>query len=235
MKTLLSIARRVAFGGNKIAAAVSVQVHDLILPFMPAIYLWEYKFGYWAMHGHLPQRISFRTLLRSANTSIGRCFSPSAVRCSSAPVIIGLPSAAIVYFVCRGLVTEPSGEAAAQNRSARKFPSATARELHHLKVVATGCVFEEGGGVTFKLMKSFSVIASCLLLCSCADMVVTRTLHFRTRRSRTEVDAKDFGSKESVRYATNCGVGAANPSAIYIRPFCIDGAVFAGTMRRFRR
>src|SRR5204863_1061069 len=30
------------------------------------------------------------------------------------------------------------------------------------------------------------------------------------------------------RYETNCGVGAANPSAIYIRPFCIDSAIFRG-------
>jgi Domain of unknown function (DUF4410) len=27
---------------------------------------------------------------------------------------------------------------------------------------------------------------------------------------------------------TNCGVGASNPRAIYIRPFCIDTAVFQG-------
>jgi Domain of unknown function (DUF4410) len=27
---------------------------------------------------------------------------------------------------------------------------------------------------------------------------------------------------------TNCGVGAYGPKAIYIRPFCIDGAVFTG-------
>jgi hypothetical protein len=27
---------------------------------------------------------------------------------------------------------------------------------------------------------------------------------------------------------TNCGVGASDPSAIYIRPFCIDTAVFEG-------
>jgi hypothetical protein len=27
---------------------------------------------------------------------------------------------------------------------------------------------------------------------------------------------------------TNCGVGASGPSAIYIRPFCIDTAVFKG-------
>ena len=50
----------------------------------------------------------------------------------------------------------------------------------------------------------------------------------RRGRVRAAVDAKDFDPKESVRYETNCGLGAANPSAIYIRPFCIDGAIFRG-------
>jgi len=39
-------------------------------------------------------------------------------------------------------------------------------------------------------------------------------------------DAKDVGS--GVYMTTNCGVGASNPSAIYVRPFCIDNAVFEG-------
>lgn len=58
-------------------------------------------------------------------------------------------------------------------------------------------------------------------------MVVTKT-YTSASASRTEVDGKDFGSKETVRYETNCGVGAANPAAIYIRPFCIDRAIFTG-------
>lgn len=78
-------------------------------------------------------------------------------------------------------------------------------------------------------MKSFLVLASCLLLVSCADMVVTKTyVSSSTNRSRTEVDGKDFGSQDTVRYETDCGVGAANPAAIYIRPFCIGGAIFSG-------
>ncbi|HEX4665981.1 MAG TPA: DUF4410 domain-containing protein [Chthoniobacterales bacterium] len=78
-------------------------------------------------------------------------------------------------------------------------------------------------------MKSFTVIVSSLLLCSCADMVVTKTyVSNSATTTRTEVDAKDVGSTETVRYQTNCGVGEANPSAIYIRPFCIDRAIIAG-------
>ena len=45
----------------------------------------------------------------------------------------------------------------------------------------------------------------------------------------TSVDPKDFGSVDGVRMITNnCGVGAAPPRAIYIRPFCIDNASFIG-------
>lgn len=75
-------------------------------------------------------------------------------------------------------------------------------------------------------MKQLIVIASSLLLCSCADMVVTRTyVTGSTSQVGAEVDAKDVGS---VRYQINCGVGEANPSAIYIRPFCIDEATITG-------
>ncbi|MEO5718916.1 MAG: DUF4410 domain-containing protein, partial [Chthoniobacterales bacterium] len=77
-------------------------------------------------------------------------------------------------------------------------------------------------------MKFFTVIATTsLLLSSCADMVVTKTYNSSTASS-TEVDAKDVGSKEMVRYETNCGVGAINPEAIDIRPFCIDRALVRG-------
>lgn len=102
LKTLLSIGVAWLLGSNKIAAAVSVQLHDLLLPFMPAIYLWEYKLGYWSIHGKLPHRVAFRhlavldyvhwkTLLLVGPTFVGS-------------LIVGLPSAVVVYFVCRALV-----------------------------------------------------------------------------------------------------------------------------------
>src|SRR5213082_3900404 len=77
-------------------------------------------------------------------------------------------------------------------------------------------------------MKPVIVIASSILLCSCADMYVTRT-EVATPGGRTAVaiDAKDYGSK-GIHMITNCGVGATEPKAIYIRPFCIDTAVFKG-------
>ena len=47
--------------------------------------------------------------------------------------------------------------------------------------------------------------------------------------STAAVDPKDLSGIEGVRMVTNnCGVGAANPKAIYIRPFCIDQATVTG-------
>jgi hypothetical protein len=80
-------------------------------------------------------------------------------------------------------------------------------------------------------MKSFLVIASSILLCSCADMYVTKTDVSTPCGNTTAapIDTKDFGSSVGVRM-TSCGVGASNPRAIYIRPFCIDNAVFQGNL-----
>jgi hypothetical protein len=59
-------------------------------------------------------------------------------------------------------------------------------------------------------------------------MYVTKTeVATAAGQSMGAVDAKDFGSTR-VHMITNCGVGASGPSAIYIRPFCIDTATFSG-------
>lgn len=75
-------------------------------------------------------------------------------------------------------------------------------------------------------MKFFIAIISSVLLCSCADMYVTKS-QVAGGGSSAAIDAKDYGSK-GVYMTTNCGVGAHCPSAIYIRPFCVDTAVFQG-------
>jgi len=77
-------------------------------------------------------------------------------------------------------------------------------------------------------MKRFLLIITGLLLCSCANMFVTKTdVATPGGPTAAAIDAKDYGSK-GVHMVTDCGVGASSPSAIYIRPFCIDTAVFKG-------
>jgi len=77
-------------------------------------------------------------------------------------------------------------------------------------------------------MKPFIALLSSFFLCSCADMVVTKTDVAGGSHSTASSDAKDYDAKNGVRMVTNCGVGAAPPKAIYIRPFCIDTAIFKG-------
>ncbi len=58
-------------------------------------------------------------------------------------------------------------------------------------------------------------------------MHVTKTDVATAGGSSGTIDTKDYGSVAGVRMTT-CGVGAHNPKAIYIRPFCIDNATFTG-------
>ena len=74
-------------------------------------------------------------------------------------------------------------------------------------------------------MKPFLALLSSILLCSCADMYVTKTDVAGGSTRTTTSDAKD---SKGVYMTTNCGVGAYAPKAIYIRPFCIDTAIFTG-------
>lgn len=77
-------------------------------------------------------------------------------------------------------------------------------------------------------MKPLITILASFLLCSCADMFVTKTdVATAGSVSSAAIDSKDFGSN-GVHVVTNCGIGASGPRAIYIRPFCIDTATFVG-------
>jgi len=78
-------------------------------------------------------------------------------------------------------------------------------------------------------MKPFLALLSSFFLCSCADMVVTKTdVAGGSHTTAAVSDPKDYGSKSGVHMVVNCGIGATAPKAIYIRPFCIDTAVFKG-------
>lgn len=103
LKTLLSIVVAWLSKSNKIAAAVTVTLHDLILPAAPVILLWEYRMGMWVLHGTVPQRPKFRTIRLRDYMEWTTFFT------LGQPMLIGslflaLPSAAIVYFFVRALL-----------------------------------------------------------------------------------------------------------------------------------
>jgi len=49
LKTLLSIFFAWLTRCNIVATAIAVTLHDIALPFMPVVFRWEYKLGYWLL------------------------------------------------------------------------------------------------------------------------------------------------------------------------------------------
>ena len=62
LKTLLSLGTAWLCKCNKIAAVIAVALHDVLLPVMPAIYLWQYKIGMTVLHGRPEHRINVHRL-----------------------------------------------------------------------------------------------------------------------------------------------------------------------------
>jgi len=60
LKTLLSIAVAWIFRCNKIAAAIAVTLHDVMIWAMPALYVAEYQFGCWILNRPAAQRVHLR-------------------------------------------------------------------------------------------------------------------------------------------------------------------------------
>lgn len=104
LKTLLSIAVAWISRCNKVAAAIAVTLHDVLIFVMPAIYWSEYKIGYWILHGHFPGRIHFKQIPLQAYLhwhAFVRLIWPTLV----GSLFLAIPSALAVYFLMRLLVS----------------------------------------------------------------------------------------------------------------------------------
>jgi uncharacterized protein (DUF2062 family) len=104
LKTLLSIAVAWVCRSNKIAAAIAVTLHDIFLPFMPAIYMWEYKIGYRTIHHVWPNRVRFGHIGWQDYLhwhAFARLIWPALI----GSLFLAIPSAIIVYFLMRLLLS----------------------------------------------------------------------------------------------------------------------------------
>ncbi len=104
LKTLLSIAVAWVCRCNKIAAAIAVTLHDIILPLMPAIYYWQYRVGTIVLHRHIAHRKAFQ------HFHILYYFRWHTFSMFGLPLLIGslflaVPSAVVVYCVMRMLIS----------------------------------------------------------------------------------------------------------------------------------
>ncbi len=108
LKTLLSIAVAWACRCNKIAAAIAVTLHDVMIWAMPALYLAEYQFGCWILNRPAAQRVHFRQFgLRDYvhwhvfSRVVWPTFWPAFV----GSLFVAVPSAILIYFLMRLLIS----------------------------------------------------------------------------------------------------------------------------------
>jgi len=108
LKTLLSIGVAWVSRCNKIAAAVAVTLHDVVIWAMPAIYVAEYQFGCWILNRPAAQRVHFRQFrLRDFvhwhvfSRLVWPIYWPAFV----GSLFLAIPSAILVYFLMRLLIS----------------------------------------------------------------------------------------------------------------------------------
>ena len=108
VKTLLSIAVAWIFRCNKIAAAIAVTLHDVLIWVMPAIYVAEYHLGCWSLQRPVAQRVHFRHFgLRDYMHwhVFSRVVWPTFWPAFIGSLFLAIPSAIIVYFLMRLLIS----------------------------------------------------------------------------------------------------------------------------------
>jgi len=108
LKTLLALLFAWLFGCNLLAAVIAVTLHDLILPFMPVFYRWEYDVGYWLMHHYQwPQRFHWSFRMRRIHSDWRdnlRALFTMGKPLLLGSVLLGGPVALATFFVSRSLI-----------------------------------------------------------------------------------------------------------------------------------
>jgi len=103
LKTILAFFITWAFKANKTAAVITVQLHDVLLPVVPAMFFWQYKLGMWALYHRVPQRPGFRRV------SLGDFMEWTTFLTVGRPILVGslffaIPAALLVYFGLRAVL-----------------------------------------------------------------------------------------------------------------------------------
>lgn len=98
LKTLLALLFSFLFRGNRIAAVVGVSLHDLTLPFWPALYLLEFDVGYWLLHWpHQWSVLPPPAQLSLQGWPVWRAFTTIAAPALLGAVLFGVPTSLMAY------------------------------------------------------------------------------------------------------------------------------------------
>jgi uncharacterized protein (DUF2062 family) len=103
LKTILAFLITWAFKANKTAAVITVQLHDILLPLVPAMFFWQYRLGMWALYHRVPQRAGFRRV------SLSDFMEWTTFLTVGRPILVGslffaVPAGLLTYFLLRGVL-----------------------------------------------------------------------------------------------------------------------------------
>jgi hypothetical protein len=118
LKTLSAIFFAWLTGSNILAAVLAGTAHDIIFPFMPAIYFWEYDLGYWILNGHWPSSV-VRHILTPANWRSWTRFVTVGKPMLLGAAVCGAPMAVVAFFATRRVVARHQRKKHHQDAPAR--------------------------------------------------------------------------------------------------------------------
>jgi uncharacterized protein (DUF2062 family) len=102
LKTLLGLLLAVLFRGNKIAAVIGVNLHDVVLPLVPVVLGMEYDLGFWLLSRphHLPASLDL-IHLRPHEWLRWTTFFNVGMPILLGSLMMGIPFGCAAYFVTR--------------------------------------------------------------------------------------------------------------------------------------
>jgi uncharacterized protein len=103
LKTLSAILAAWLTRSNIIAAVIATTLHDLLLPFLPVVFIWEYKIGYLLLNDEWPQKLS-RLHLKPAEWLNWTTFLTLGKPLLLGSVVGGAPIALVTFLVTRAIV-----------------------------------------------------------------------------------------------------------------------------------
>ena len=88
---------------NVLASVIACTLHDIILPLMPAIFLWEYDLGYWLLNHRFPPSV-VKFMVKPETWHNWTTFVTIGKPLLLGSAVCGAPLSITVFFLTRRLV-----------------------------------------------------------------------------------------------------------------------------------
>ena len=105
LKTLLALLLAILLRGNKIAAVIGVNLHDVVLPLVPVVLGMEYELGFWLLSRphHLPASLDL-IHLRPHEWLRWTTFFDVGMPMLVGSLMMGIPFGFAAFFITRSLL-----------------------------------------------------------------------------------------------------------------------------------